>query len=115
MLTTARGLDCQYIWNAHAASGRQSGLSDALVDSLRDNKPLPNLPADEVVVVNYGMEFFKTHKVTDATFQAALDHFGPRGLVELTSLMGYYSLLAINANSFQIDLPEQLTETVLPV
>ena len=38
MLTTARELDCQYIWNAHAASGRQAGLSDALVDAIRDNK-----------------------------------------------------------------------------
>ena len=34
MLTTARG---RYIWNAHAASGRRAGLSDALVDALRDN------------------------------------------------------------------------------
>jgi len=36
MLTTARELDCQYIWNAHAASGRREGLSDALVDAMRD-------------------------------------------------------------------------------
>ena len=36
MLTTARELDCQYIWNAHAAAGRQAGLSDALVDAMRD-------------------------------------------------------------------------------
>ena len=35
MLTTARELDCQYIWNAHAASGRREGLSDALVDAMR--------------------------------------------------------------------------------
>ena len=36
MLTTARELDCQFIWHAHAAAGRRAGLSDALVDSLRD-------------------------------------------------------------------------------
>src|ERR687896_2001502 len=89
MLTTARELDCQYIWNAHAASGRRAGLSDALVDALRDHQPLPDLPPDEAAVVNYGLEFFKTHKVSQATFQAALDQFGPQGLVELTNLMGY--------------------------
>ena len=34
MLVTAREWDCPYIWYAHAALGRRSGLSDALVDSL---------------------------------------------------------------------------------
>lgn len=115
MLTTARSMDCQYIWNAHAASGRQAGLSDALVDALRENRPLPPMPADEAAVVNYGMEFYKTHKVSEATFKAALEQFGPRGLAELTTLMGYYALLAFNANAFQIDLPEQTTEPLLPV
>jgi 4-carboxymuconolactone decarboxylase len=115
MLTTARSLDCQYIWNAHAASGRQAGLNDALVDSLRENRPLPPMPSDEAAVVNYGMEFYKTHKVSATTFQAALDQFGPQGLAELTTLMGYYALLAFNANAFQIDLPERPAESLLPV
>ena len=44
MITTARAMDCQYIWNAHAAGGRREGLSDALVDALRDNQPLPEMP-----------------------------------------------------------------------
>jgi 4-carboxymuconolactone decarboxylase len=115
MITTARAMDCQYIWNAHAAGARREGVSDALVDALRDNRPLPEMPADEAAVVNYGMEFFKTHKVSPATFQAALDQFGASGLTELTTLMGYYALLAFNANAFEIDLPEARTETLLPV
>ena len=32
-LVTAREMDCQFIWNAHAAFGRQSGLADSLVDA----------------------------------------------------------------------------------
>jgi 4-carboxymuconolactone decarboxylase len=115
MLTTARGTDCQYIWNAHAASARKEGVSDGLVDALRDKKPLPKMPADEAAVVNYGLEFFKTHRVSPTNFQAALDQFGAQGLAELTTLMGYYSMLAFNANAFQIDLPEKRTEKVLPV
>ena len=38
MILTAREMDCQFIWNAHCAFGRQSGLSDELVDSL-DSSP----------------------------------------------------------------------------
>jgi 4-carboxymuconolactone decarboxylase len=115
MLITARAMDCPYIWNAHAALGRQEGLSDALVDSLRDNKPLPPMPADEAVIINYGMEMFKTRRVRQETFQAALDLLGTQGLVELTTLMGFYGLLAFNANAVELDLPQQRTEPPLPV
>ena len=44
-----------------------------------------------------------------------MDHFGARTLTELITIMGYYDLLAFNANAFEIDLPEQRTEPVLPI
>ena len=115
MLVTAREMDCQFIWNAHAAMGRGSGLKDVLVDNLRDKKELTGLAPEESAVVNYGREFFRTHKVAEATFNEAESHFGVRGLVELTTLMGYYSCLAFNINAFEVGLPAELTELPLPL
>ena len=115
MLTAARAMDCQYIWNAHAASGRREGLSEALVDALRDKQPLPALAADEAAVLNLGMEFFQTHRVSQARFQAALDQFGRQGFAELTALMGYYAMLSFNANAVELDLPSEMSEPVLPI
>ncbi len=115
MILTAREMDCQFIWNAHAAFARNAGLSDELVDNLRDKKDLTNLSAEESAVVDYGREFFRTHKVSQSSFDAALSQFGVRGLVELTNLMGYYSSLAFNINAFDVSLPADITETPLPV
>jgi len=88
MLTAARAKDCPYIWNAHVGLGRQAGLSDALVDALRDREPLPPMPVEEAVVIKLGMEFFQTNRVNQDTFNVALEQFGPQGLAELTTLMG---------------------------
>jgi 4-carboxymuconolactone decarboxylase len=88
MLTTARAEDCPYIWNAHVTLGRQAGLSDALLNALRDRQPLPPIPVEEAVVIKLGMEFFHTNRVNQDTFNLALEQFGPQGLVELTTLMG---------------------------
>ena len=106
---------CRFIWNAHAGFGRKSGLSDDIVDSLRDKKPLNGLSPAESSVVDYGREFFRTHKVSPSAFDAALTNFGVRGLTELTTLMGYYSALAFNINAFEVGLPADATEPPLPI
>ena len=115
MLVAAREMDCQFIWNAHAALGRQSGLSDSLVDNLRDKKELSELSPAETAVIAYGQEFFRTHRVSQDTFDQAMAQFGARGLVELTTLMGYYACLAFNINAFEVGLPPETTEPPLPV
>jgi 4-carboxymuconolactone decarboxylase len=115
MLVTARELDCQHIWNAHAASARQAGVPDGLVDALRDRQDLPRLAPDEAVVVHYGREFFRTHRVSRGAFQTALEHLGKQGVVELALIFGNYSLLATLINSFDTDLPPDRTEPLLPM
>jgi 4-carboxymuconolactone decarboxylase len=85
MLTTARAKDCPYIWHVYAPLGRRAGLPDALVDALRDRKPLPPMSVDEAVVINLGMEFFQTSQVSQETFAVALEQFGPQGLQAQTA------------------------------
>ena len=115
MLTTAREMDCQFIWNAHAPLGRRTGLRAEIIDNLRDKKELPALAPDEAAVVHYGREFFRTHHVSQATFDEALAQFGVQGLTELTNLMGCYALLAFNVNAFGAELPAETTEKPLPI
>jgi 4-carboxymuconolactone decarboxylase len=115
MLVTARELDCQYVWNAHAASAKKAGLSAELVDAMRDEQPLPALKPEEAAVINYGQEFFRTHRVSRGAFQVAQEQFGVQGLVELTMLMGFYGTLAFHVNAFDVELPAERTEPLLPV
>ena len=115
MLVTARELDCQHIWNAHAASGRTAGLRDEIVDALRDKKELTGLGADEAAVVNYCQALFRTHHVSQGAFQAALEQLGRQGLVELTMIMGDYSMIAFLINAFETELPPDRTEPLLPI
>ncbi len=115
MLLAARENDCQFIWNAHAPPARREGLRDELVDALRDRKELPNPSADELAVVNFGREFFRTRRVSQESFDAVVAHFGVNGATELATLMGCYAMLAFNVNAFGVELPEGHTEAALPI
>ena len=115
MLVTAREMDCQHIWNAHAASAEDAGVPRELIDALREGEELTGLEADEEAVVNYGQEFFRTHHVSRGGWQAAFEQFGTQGLVELTLVMGSYSMLAFCINAFDTDLPPNREEPLLPI
>ena len=115
MIVTARELDCQYIWNAHAASAREAGVGNATVDALRERKELPRLPDDETAVVRFAQEFFRTHRVSRGTFQLALEQLGKQGAVELGLFLGNYASLALMVNSFDVDLPPDRKEPLMPV
>ena len=115
MLVTAREMDCQYVWNAHAASAKAAGVNPEIVDALREEGEMPDLAPDEQAVINYGQEFYRTHRVSSGGFQAALEQLGKQGLVELTMLMGNYALLAFLVNAFDSGLPPDRTEPMLPV
>src|SRR2546422_11113311 len=40
IITTARAMDCPYIWNAHAPAARQDGVRDAGIYARREHRPL---------------------------------------------------------------------------
>ncbi len=115
MLVTARAKDCVYIWDRHVPIARQSGLSNELIDALRDRKPLPELSPSEAAVINLANEFFTGSKVSEETFQAVHQQFGTQAMVELVTLMGYYAMLAFNANTIDLQLDHQSDEPALPV
>ena len=73
------------------------------------------MAADEAAIVAFGQEYFKDHKVSQVTFQTALDQFGIQHLVELSALMSNYAQTAFFLNAFEVTLPEDRTEPVLPI
>src|SRR5688572_15943881 len=98
MIVTARELDCQYIWNSHAASTREAGIGAATIDALRERKELPKLPDDETAVIRFAQEFFRTHRVSRGTFQLAMEQLGQRGAIELGLFLGNYAAIALLLN-----------------
>ena len=48
--------------------------------------------------------------MSDATYQAALNHFGVQGVVELVATLGYFAMLAFPLNAFEITLSAEQTK-----
>ena len=60
---------------------------------------------DEQVVYDYCTELAERKAVADATYARALGLFGAPGVVELTALFGYYTMVAMTAVAHELAPP----------
>lgn len=102
ILVTARFWDAEIEWSIHEPAGREAGIPRAAIEELKRHRTPEFEEPDEESVYNYTLELLRDHFVPDEVFKAASDHLGPRGVTELTILIGYYSLVALSLNAFQI-------------
>ena len=101
-------------WHAHAPLARAAGVPDALVESVRTGGVVePEDPGDRVVAVAVS-QLLTTGDVDDETWAAAVAALGEAGAVELTTVVGYYSLLAVQMRVLRVPLPEGAAPVVFP-
>jgi 4-carboxymuconolactone decarboxylase len=106
ILVTARIWTAQFEWQAHEGFALKSGLSQAVIEDLRLGLR-PNFPsADEDLIYSFCMELYTTKTIGKPTYAAALDMFGEKALVELVGLLGYYAMIAMTLNVFDVGASE---------
>ena len=102
-LVGSRLLDVPYEWNAWVGWALEAGVPQDTVDAIREGKTPPNLTAEEALVKDFCTQLAGgRHRVSDATYQAALKHFGAQGVVELVVCLGYFAMIAFPLNAFEI-------------
>jgi 4-carboxymuconolactone decarboxylase len=108
ILLTGRHWDCQFEWFSHEAEARKAGLSNQSIETLRDGGSTFRA-ADEQTIHDYATELLRDHHASDTTYQRILAAHGTAGIVELTALIGYYSMVALTLNAHEIGVPDGAT------
>jgi 4-carboxymuconolactone decarboxylase len=101
ILLTAREWAQDYEWSVHYPIALKAGIRPEVADAIADGRRPTALNADEQIVYDYAMELLKNKQVSTATFERAKARFGPRGVVDLTGIVGYYTFLAMQLNAAQ--------------
>ena len=101
-ITAAREADCAFEWAAHAPAARSAGVSEAAIEAVANHGAIDGLDAQEALVVRIGRDIAQKHRVADADFAAARERFGPKGVVDLITTMGYYAMLASLINALEV-------------
>ena len=105
ILVTARHWTQQYEWNAHEPAALKAGLAPEIVAAIKEGRRPGRMADDEAILYDLCLELQQNHSVTDATYARALAKFGEAGIVEATSMAGYYATLAMVMNTARTPLP----------
>jgi 4-carboxymuconolactone decarboxylase len=106
ILVTARHWHCRYEWYAHAPIALQEGLSETILEDIKWARA-PNFSrADEHDVFWYTAQLHEQKKVNSDVHSAIAERFGRVGLVDLTGLIGYYTMVAMALNAHEYFPPE---------
>ncbi len=105
ILVTARHYRAQYEWFAHKRLALQAGLDPAVIDALRDEREPPLDEAGPRAIYAYATALHRNRTVTPELHDAMVAAYGTKGVVELVGLLGYYALVSMTLNAFDVGLP----------
>ena len=105
ILTVARKWTAQFEWYAHKKFAISAGLSENIIDSIEQREQPNFINEDEKAVYNFSLELQESCAVDDVTFNEAVRYIGRTGVTDLVGLLGYYTLVSMTLNVYQIPLP----------
>jgi 4-carboxymuconolactone decarboxylase len=98
ILLVARHMNQPYEWSVHQPIAVQYGVSEAICASIEARTRPAVMSEDETLIYDTMQEFIAKKTLSDATFAKMEQKWGQRGIVEMGSIIGIYSLLAYVLN-----------------
>ena len=90
---------------AHSRMALEAGVDAAVVDAIRNGEDPVFANADEAAVHAMTRSLLRSGRADDATYLAVVESLGDKATVELTTLIGYYCLISLTLNNFEVELP----------
>jgi 4-carboxymuconolactone decarboxylase len=106
ILVCARHWTSHVEWNAHKRDGLKAGMDPSVIAAIAARRAPALRDAPERAVYDVATTLLATGRVPAPLYASATAVLGEQRMVELVGVLGYYSLVALTLNAFEIGLPE---------
>jgi len=106
ILVVAAKWQAHYEWWVHEKIARKEGLDKNVIIDLKAGVPPDFTHPSEAVVYNFAKELIDQRRVSDKHYTEAIELLGEAGVVELVTLLGYYTLISMVINVFEVSIPD---------
>jgi len=105
ILTTARHWSAEFEWVHHKQPALDAGLEPDIIEAIRQAKTPKFSNDDEQAVYDFSVELQNNRVVSNETYNKAIELLGQKSVVDLVGLLGYYALISMTINAFEVDAP----------
>lgn len=105
ILVTGRHWNSELEWTIHCGEARNAGLAEAIIAKIHACEAPEFEDEDERWVYEFARDLLRRGHVGDSIYGKILQRWGDTGVVELTALVGYYTMVALTLNAHRIPLP----------
>jgi 4-carboxymuconolactone decarboxylase len=106
ILVSARLATAQFAWFIHEPYAVKEGISSDIVEAIRERRTPNFARADERLVYDITFELNTTRTLSEATFNRGMAMFGEEKMVELIAGIGFYVMVAMTLNAFDVSVPD---------
>jgi 4-carboxymuconolactone decarboxylase len=106
ILVEAREWRAEFEWWAHVRLARRAGVSIEVIAAIQEQREPVFSDRGEEIAWRFSRELLERRRIGAATYEAARERFGEQGTMELVTLLGYYTLVSMTLNAFEVPLPE---------
>ena len=103
VLTTARTWTAQYEWYAHKKHALAAGLEPSLIEVIRQGRKPDFTDDEDELVYDVVLEMLENRSLSDERYQKALTTLGEQGVIDLLTVIGYYTMIAIVLVGLEVD------------
>ncbi len=114
VIMTGRYWQSQVEWVIHARIAKEVGVSDAVVEAIRTANVPEFDDEQQFLIYEFTREFLSHGNVADCTYSRLAGYFDAQSLVELTSIIAYYTMVAMTLNVHAVPIPDDENEALLP-
>jgi 4-carboxymuconolactone decarboxylase len=105
ILVVARHWTAQYEWFVHAKAGAEVGLNSAIIEAIRVGQQPAFEADDQQLVYDFVTELVTTKTIGSAMYERVLKCFGIDLVIEIVTVVGFYTLAAMMLNAFDAPVP----------
>ncbi|WP_201120781.1 carboxymuconolactone decarboxylase family protein [Sulfitobacter sp. EhC04] len=95
-------------WSAHKKLALAAGLDATSINAIATGNA-PDFDDQRMeIIYDVSISLLETRRIPDALYARGTQVLSERGLVELVSILGYYCLVSLTLNAFELGLPENV-------
>lgn len=106
ILVCGRHWTSHYEWTAHKKIALAAGVDQRTIDDIAAGKVPTFASPREEIVYQVSSVLLSKSRLDEKLYQRGTEILGENSMVELVAILGYYSLVALTLNAFEIGLPE---------